>query len=98
MAIMPDHVHLVIRKHKDQAEVMIDQLQKWTREHLAVSGLRLQGHPAWTRGGYKVFLDSPDDIWRTIRYVEQNPVKQKMPIQHWDFITTYDNWPFHKDR
>ncbi len=82
LAVMPDHVHLVIRKHKDRAETMIERLQESTRAGLVESGLRPTGHPAWTRGGYKVFLDTPDDVWRTIGYVEQNPMKLKMPVKH----------------
>ncbi len=33
-AIMPDHVHLVIRKHRDQAEIMIHHLQDASRRDL----------------------------------------------------------------
>src|SRR5690606_16024851 len=31
-AIMPDHVHLLIRKHRDRAETMIEKLQTASRE------------------------------------------------------------------
>lgn len=98
LAIMPDHVHLVIRKHKDRAETMIDKLQELTRLRLGESALRAPDHPTWVRSGYKVFLDTPDDVRRTIRYIEQNPVKQRLPVQRWPFITPYDNWPHHKKR
>src|SRR5205085_4192761 len=43
----------------------------------------------------KVFLDTPDDIRRTIKYVPQNPLKLRMPEQHWDFVTPCDGWPLH---
>ena len=33
-AIMPDHVHLLIRKHRDSAEAMMENLQKVSREAL----------------------------------------------------------------
>lgn len=33
-AIMPDHVHLLIRKHRDRAEDMIDRLQEVSRLRL----------------------------------------------------------------
>ena len=97
LAIMPDHVHMVIRKHKDRAGTMIERLQDMTREDVVRLGLRPADHPVWTEGGYKVFLDTPDDVWRTIRYVDNNPVKQRLPGQTWDFVTPYDNWPHHKD-
>jgi hypothetical protein len=48
---MPDHVHLIIRKHRDLAEAMIDKIQSLSRKRLAEAGLRLGDHPTWTRGG-----------------------------------------------
>jgi REP-associated tyrosine transposase len=98
LAIMPDHVHLLIRKHKDLAETMIGKLQEQTRIELNESGVRGPGHPVWAQGGYKVFLDTPEDVWRTLGYIEQNPVKQRLPVQRWPFLTPYDNWPQHKKR
>ena len=76
---MPDHVHLLIRKHRDLAEAMIEKLQTLSRKRL--ESLRPAGHPLWTRGGWKVFLDQPDAIWRTIHYIEQNPLKQHLTAQ-----------------
>jgi REP element-mobilizing transposase RayT len=94
-AIMPDHVHLVIRKHKDVAEEMIEKIQELSRKRLGEVGLRTLDHPTWTRGGWKVFLDHPDDVWRTIRYIDDNPIKQRLPGQRWSFVRAYDNWPLH---
>lgn len=94
-AIMPDHVHLVIRKHRDLGEVMIEKIQALSRERLVQVGIREIGHPAWTRGGWKVFLDHPDEVRRTIKYVENNPVKRRLTMQRWNWTTTYDDWPLH---
>ena len=49
-AIMPDHVHLLIRRHRDKAEQMIEQFQKATRAALIDAGKRAQTHPVWTAG------------------------------------------------
>ncbi len=92
-AIMPDHVHLLIRKHRDLAEEMIAKLQSLSRERLV--RMRPTGHPLWTRGGWKVFLDHPDVMQRTIQYIQQNPVKMYLPSQRWPFVVPYDNWPLH---
>jgi len=91
---MPDHVHLVIRKHRDKAEVMIEHFQLASRQAvLALSQSRFFAeHPIWGGPGWKVFLDSRDDIERTINYVEQNPVKMGQPIQQWEFVKLYDGW------
>ncbi len=100
--IMPDHVHLVIRKHKHLAEEMIDNLQESTRmwfiDRLRFSESRVIGpdHPLWTLGGWKRFLNSPQQVRQVIRYVEQNPIEIGLPPQRWSFVTPYDNWPFPK--
>ena len=81
-AIMPDHVHLLIRKHKKQTEEMIEDFQAASRLRLRTGGNRAVDHPLWGGPGWKVFLDHPDDIRRTITYIEQNPVKWRLPQQH----------------
>jgi REP element-mobilizing transposase RayT len=80
-AIMPDHVHFLIRKHKHLAEEMIANLQASSRLRLRTSSSRTPDHPVWGGPGWKVFLDSPDDIRRTIKYIEDNPVKIGLPKQ-----------------
>jgi REP element-mobilizing transposase RayT len=95
-AIMPDHVHMVIRKHRDSAELMIENFQNDSRAYLQKNGVVPAQHPVWTLKGWHVFLDSSEDVRRCIRYVEGNPMKEGLPRQEWPFVTAYDNWPFHK--
>ncbi|HEV3142363.1 MAG TPA: transposase [Gemmataceae bacterium] len=95
-AIMPDHVHIVIRKHKHSAEQMLQALKDNSRLRLSTAGLRSADHPVWTGGhGWVVFLDHPNEIRRTIPYVEKNPLKIGLPTQRWPFVTLYDGWPLH---
>ncbi len=94
-AVMPDHVHLVIRKHRHRAEEMIENLQAASRSRLREARHRPADHPVWGGPGWKVFLDHPDDVRRTIRYVENNPRPLRLPIQRWSFVTPYDGWPLH---
>jgi REP element-mobilizing transposase RayT len=92
-AVMPDHVHVVIRKHRHRAEEMIERLQDAAREGLIRHELMPEGHPVWTVGGWKVFLDSPEAVRSRIAYVERNPTRDGMPPQDWSFVTVYDGWP-----
>jgi len=94
--LMKDHTHLCIRKHKHLAEEMILTFQEYSRRALIESGLRTKDHPVWGGPGWKVFLDEPDDVWRTIRYIGDNPIKMGEPRQVYPFVTLYDDWPFHK--
>lgn len=95
-AIMPDHVRVMIRKHKHAAEEMIENLIEASREKLIRAGHRKPDHPTWTAGaGWSVFLDHPDEVRRTITYIEQNPLPLRLLVQRWPFVTPYDNWPLH---
>lgn len=86
-AVMPDHVHLLIRKHKHTAEEMIERFQETSRAAvLSNNGRHEPGHPVWGGPGWSVFLEHPDDVHRTMRYIEQNPVKVNRPVQQWSFI------------
>lgn len=102
-AIMPDHVHILIRKHKHPAEEMIERLQIAARWKLIDADLWPDDHPVWTSGrpngevgGWKVFLDHPDEVERTIPYIERNPIQIGLPAQRWPFVTLYDRWPLHE--
>jgi hypothetical protein len=53
-------------------------------------------HPVISARPYKVFLYTPEQVWGRIDYIEQNPQKEHLPRQQWDFVTPYDNFPFHK--
>jgi REP element-mobilizing transposase RayT len=91
-AIMPDHVHILVRKHRYVAEAMIERLQDESR--IAVLGLCKRGasHPVWGGPGWKVYLETREDIVRTIRYIDGNPRKSRLPPQTWPFVKRYDGW------
>jgi REP element-mobilizing transposase RayT len=93
-AILQDHVHLVIRKHKHRAEEMIENFQSATRSRLIDIGSVPTDHPVWTLGGWRRFLDNPSAVHTVIRYVAQNRTKCALKPQSWPFLTPYDNWTF----
>jgi REP element-mobilizing transposase RayT len=95
-AIMPDHVHVLIRKHKHQAEEMIERLKEASRERLCANIPQFTDHRVWASGnGWKVFLDEPDEVRRTIAYIVRNPLPLGLAQQLWSFVKEYDGWPLH---
>jgi REP element-mobilizing transposase RayT len=91
-AIMSDHIHILIRKHRDTAVTMIEQLQERSRKAVLSLGSREATHPIWGGPGWKVYLETRDDMLRTIQYIEENPRKAKLPSQNWPFVSRYDGW------
>lgn len=94
-AILPDHCHLVIGRHKYLVEQVVNLLKGAASCRLIEEGL----HPfqttrdergnrpsAWAEGLWKVYLDSHADVARAVRYVEENPLKDGLPCQRWSFV------------
>jgi REP-associated tyrosine transposase len=95
-AVMPDHVHILIRKHRLTFEEKMDRLKEASATALRAAGQFPSDHPVWTaHGGWSVFLDHPDDVRRTITYIERNPEPYRLHRQTWPFVQTYDGWPLH---
>lgn len=94
-AIMPQHVHLVLARHRLRVEQVVNQLKGAATRRLMEEGLHplaayqdSVGQPpkVFSRGQWKVFLNSSHDIMRAIRYVEGNPPREKLPVQRWWFV------------
>ena len=92
-AVLANHAHFVIRRHRDDALAMMSNLSAESAGVLRAFGDVGVQHPVWAARPYKVFLCSVEDIDSRVRYVERNPVKEGLPAQQWDFVTVYDGWP-----
>jgi REP element-mobilizing transposase RayT len=96
--ILPEHVHVVIARHRRKVEYLVNCLKGAATRALLAEGL----HPfaehqtadgevpkCWADGQWKVFLDTEADIVPAIQYVEKNPIKEGKPPQRWPFVTPY---------
>jgi REP element-mobilizing transposase RayT len=97
-SILPEHTHLVVGQHRYPIEQIANLLKGAATRQLMSEGL----HPfgalrekcgrlphAWARGLWKVFLGTPADVRRAVRYVEDNPAKEGLPRQRWSFVTPF---------
>jgi REP element-mobilizing transposase RayT len=98
--IQPDHMHLVVKRHRYPIEQVIRQLRTEMTQQLLEDGL----HPLvamrdrepdgsipsiWGRSPWKVFLDDEEGILRSIDYVRDNPLRRKLRRQKWSFVVPY---------
>ena len=91
-AMMPDHVHILIRRHRDKAEDMIGFFQDDSKAALIRAGRRPVNHPVWGGPGWKVFLNTREDMERIVKYIRNNPIKAGLKAQRWGFIKEYNGW------
>ena len=95
-AVLSNHAHMVIRRHRDDALMMWHKFAEASRLRLREEANLAPEHPVWASRPYKVFLRTPHEVRTRVRYVELNPEKEGLPRQLHDFAQVYNNWPFHK--
>jgi len=103
-AVLTNHAHLIIRIHRDDAITIWNALADVSRTRLRLRLSSESGcaertaanHPIWADRPYKKFLYTPEDIRRTIQYVNDNPRKEGLTAQDHELVTPYNNWPHHK--
>lgn len=97
-AICSNHMHLVIRKHRDTFEQMWELLTDAATAALRAFNDVGEHHPVFAQRPYGVFLYTPDDIGSRIDYIKRNPLKEGLAPQEFDFVTVYDGWPLAKSK
>jgi REP element-mobilizing transposase RayT len=98
-SILPQHVHLVMRRHRYKIEQAANLLKGAAQRKLIEAGLHplsayrnRQGRipSMWADKRWKVFLDRESAIENAIRYVEANPEREGNPRQNWPFVERFD--------
>jgi REP element-mobilizing transposase RayT len=98
LTILPSHTHLVVPAHRYDISRFAGRLKGAATRQLKVDGL----HPLadcrdsrgaipspWARLPWVVYLFTEQDAYRSIDYVEKNPLKEGKPRQHWHFVTPW---------
>ena len=95
---MPQYTHLVIARHTYKVEQIATLLKGGATRQIVEDGrhpmqaqLDTDGQlpSIWARGCWKVYLDNDEAIMNAIRYVEENPIEEGKPRQHWTWVTPY---------
>ncbi|MBN1553655.1 MAG: hypothetical protein JXA11_02835 [Phycisphaerae bacterium] len=95
-AVLSNHVHVLIRKHRTKAEEIIGFLKKAGRDALHEMKLVPQDHPVFNADRCHLYKNSVEEMRTCIRYIERNYQKHRLPKIPCDFISPYDDWPNHK--
>ena len=89
LAVLRNHVHAVIRTHRDSSDVIWNLIAMETRAALNEAGLAPVDHPVWSERPYVVLKRSVQQVRSSVKYVEDNPGKEGLPVQRWDFVVPF---------
>ena len=97
-SILPEHVHLVVARHRYNVEYIVGLLKGEATKQLRLEGIHpLAQHrdvagaipTPWAARCWKVYLESEEAIESAIRYVQDNPQKELKPMQSWPFVIPF---------
>ncbi len=92
-AVLNNHVHILIRKHKLNGNQMLDLLKERLSKAIRAAGLVPADHPVFSADSCDVFKDTRQAIHGCIAYIHGNFAKHKLPAVVYDFVQHYDGWP-----
>jgi hypothetical protein len=95
-AVLQNHVHDLVRVHRDKGDVMWERLAVASRDALRAGGLVPKDHPVWSNRPYDVFKTTVPAVERCIGYINDNFKKHGLPLEIYPWITPYDGWPQHR--
>jgi REP element-mobilizing transposase RayT len=88
-AILRNHAHLVIQRHKHRHDVIWRSLAEYSAQALRTMPGTDTHHPIWGNRPYSKFLYDPQGVLGRIQYVYDNPEKKGLPQQDWAFVRQY---------
>ena len=90
-AVLPDHVHLVIGRHRQKIRKVIGHLKARATRLLHLRGSwPADERPVWGEHGWNVFLNTLDEVEHAIDYANGNPLKEGLPRQDWSFVVPFE--------
>lgn len=98
-AILPEHVHMVLGRHRYAVEQVVNLLKGTAQRWLRDAGLHpLAGYRTdrgrlpsmWAEKRWKAYLDTTEAIENAVHYVEENPDREGKPRQSWPFVRAFD--------
>jgi len=95
-AVLTNHVHLLVRKHRLSGEAMSRLFKDASRGRLIERALAPPEHPVFSADACDFYKSDPESVRRCVRYIEGNFRKHNLLMTRYGFVVPYDGWPFHK--
>jgi len=92
-AILHNHAHFLIRKHRLKGEDMVQALKTELGNALKQASLAPPDHPIFSEDLCVLYKSDKPAMQNCIAYINANFRKHRLPSVIYDFVRPYDNWP-----
>jgi REP element-mobilizing transposase RayT len=89
LAIMPDHTRIALVRIDRDIRRAIGHIKSEATRLLRSHSWFLE-HPPWADHGWNVYLDSSEDVRRSIKYTNSNPTREGLRAQEWNCVQPYE--------
>lgn len=95
-AILWNHAHLLVRRHRDQGHTIWEVFAGFAREALRKLEDVGSEHPVRSDRPYVVFCYDPPGVRGRIKYIGDNWKKEGLEPVLYPFVQHYDGWPLNQ--
>jgi hypothetical protein len=95
-AVLRNHVHLLVRRHRLKAEEMSAAFKLAGRQAMIQGEAALAGHPVFSADCCHVYKSTSEQVWTCVRYIEDNYKKHRLVPVVCAWAVRYDGWPLRR--
>ncbi len=95
-AILADHVHVLLRKHRLSGEEISAACKQEIREKLRAMEMVPEDHPVFSADVCDMYKSDPASVRTCIGYIHDNFGKHGLTPVNYPFVTPYNDWPRHR--
>jgi len=96
-AVLSNHAHLLIRKHRLNADQLVGVFKDAGRRVIGERRLAPEEHPIFSADSCHVFKSDVRSVRVCIDYIQSNHAKHRLQPVPCSFVIPYNDWPFHKN-
>lgn len=89
-AILRNHIHILVRKHRLKGEEMSRMLKDAARSAMVDASLCPEDHPVFSADVCDYYKSDPQSVRNCIGYIRDNCPKHNLPPQDYPFVSSYD--------
>ena len=92
-AVLSNHAHLLIRRHRVKCEQMANEFRSAGQESQIAGGFAPPGHPVFSADACHIYKSTVAEMRTCVEYIRANYGKHRLTAVPGEWVQEYDGWP-----